>query len=74
MKAIVIILLALAVAGCQTDGTTRSVIRDVCPALTHPIKYTSKNRKSDYYAARKLAPQLAEKNAVGVNLRCPNYR
>lgn len=68
-----LLMLAMTLGGCQTDGTTQSIIRDVCPALTGPIHYST-NQKSAIYAAIKLRPQLARQNGVGLNLHCPNYR
>lgn len=65
---------ALAVAGCATDGTVQSVEQDVCPALVGPITYNSHNHESDWFAGKKLAPQLAKRNRVGVTLHCPAYR
>jgi len=68
-----VILLALFLAGCVTDGSTQS-LQPVCDALGKPIVYNSRNKASDYHAGKKLAPRLAQQNRVGVNLRCPAYK
>jgi hypothetical protein len=58
-------------AGCQTLSTPTP--EAVCKAIGSPIRYTSKVKESDYYAAPKLAPQLAVKNRTGIHLNCPAY-
>lgn len=58
-------------AGCETTGSTP---RSVCDALVGPIKYTSENAKSARFAGPGLAPDLAVRNRVGVNLKCKAYR
>ena len=63
----------MSLTGCQTLSTVTST-DTVCTAIGKPITYTSKNDKSDYYAARKLAPQIAVKNRTGINLGCPAYK
>ena len=65
--------LALAMSGCQTLSTVTS-LDPVCTALGQPIRYTSKDKASQRYAAALLAPQLAEKNRTGINLDCPAYK
>jgi hypothetical protein len=65
------LLIALAMGGCQTLSTVTD--ETACDALGKPIIYNSKKKESDYYAAPKLAPQLAEKNRTGINLNCPAY-
>ena len=69
---IVLILIGLALTGCQTTGTTTS-LKPVCAALVGPIRYNSKVLKSLYHAGRKLAPQLAIRNRVWLNLACKKY-
>ena len=46
----------------------------VCTALIGPIKYNTFNPKSGRYAGKQLAPDLHERNTVGRNLDCPQYR
>lgn len=65
------LLIGLAMSGCQTLSTATD--ETVCAAVGRPILYNSKKKESDYYAAPKLAPQLAEKNRTGINLNCPAY-
>lgn len=62
---------ALVTSGCQTVSTPTDEI--VCNALGSPIIYNSKRKTSEYYAAPKLAPQIAVKNRTGINLNCPAY-
>jgi hypothetical protein len=38
-----------------------------------PIHYTSTKRESPYYAAPKLAPQIAVANITGEKLKCPGF-
>ena len=71
IRAISLMVLALALAGCETTGSTPKA---VCSALVGPILYNSQNAKSQRYAGPALAPDLAVRNRVGVNLRCPAYR
>lgn len=73
MKMIMILAMALALAGCQTTGSTQSYA-PVCDALIGPIKYNARKPGSEYHAGPKLAPQLAQRNAVGANLNCPAYK
>lgn len=62
----------LLLAGCATNGTATTSEAQCAGRV--PIEYNSKNPKSDYYAARKLAPQLAIANQTGVNLRCEAFK
>lgn len=64
-------VLCIVLAGCTTDGVTPKA---VCDALLGPIRYNSTNPKSERFAGRKLAPDIAEHNRVGTNLACPAYR
>lgn len=70
-----VIVLSVILGGCA--GTLPSPTKSdsaVCDALVGPIKYNSKNPKSSRYAAKNLAPDLAVRNRVGINLQCPKYR
>lgn len=65
--------LALLLAGCQTDGQV-SAIKPICDAMIGPILYNSTNPKSRRHAGPDLAPDLKQRNQVGQNLNCPQYR
>lgn len=71
-KTLSIVLLCTTLGGCITDGSTTS-LAPVCDALIGPLKYSSTNKNSTRYAAKDLAPDLALRNRVGVNLGCPQY-
>lgn len=62
-------LIAMSVAGCQTASTVTTT-KTVCKALDGPIKYSSRNPKSDRFAGKALAPDLARRNRTGENLKC----
>jgi hypothetical protein len=68
-----VLVIALACAGCAHNLAATS-LSPVCDALEEPITYNSQNAKSNIYAAPGLAPVLAERNRVGVNLNCPAYK
>lgn len=69
-----LVMLALALAGCATTRQpTRSTV-PVCDALVGPIRYNSKQLNSRRHAGPALAQDLAVRNRVGRNLRCPQYR
>jgi hypothetical protein len=77
MKQIAVILLALSCAGCVTNGTTAyrpDNKNAVCKALKDPIKYNSQNPKSQRYAGALLALDLKERNSIGRQLNCPQFR
>jgi hypothetical protein len=61
-----------ALAGCVTSST--GTTSDAVCADRKPIQYNSRNPKSEYYAAPKLAPQLAVTNQIGVNLKCKAFQ
>lgn len=76
MKRLLILPALLALAGCVTTGnelrpTDKSA---VCRALVDPIKYNSRNPKSRRYAGDLLALDLKQRNQIGQNLRCPQFR
>lgn len=60
-----------AVGGCATSLTATT--SEAQCAGREPIKYTSTKKTSLYYAAPKLAPQIAVANTTGVNLKCPAF-
>ena len=59
-------------AGCATSLTGSSP--EAQCAGREPIRYTSTNKKSEFYAAPKLAPQIAVANKTGENLNCPAFK
>lgn len=74
------VLLAVLVAAVLLSGCARSShpsveqVTPVCDALVGPIHYNSTNLNSRRHAGPDLAPDLAQRNRVGMNLRCPKYR
>lgn len=61
----------LMLGGCVTTGSTPTA---VCDALIGPIHYNSKVTTSPSHAGPALAPELAKRNRVGINLGCTQYR
>ena len=59
--------------GCATMPLPDSKT-PVCEALVGPIKYNSTDPRSQRHAGPALAPDLAQRNRVGINLKCPQYR
>jgi hypothetical protein len=51
-----------------------SAIAPICKALVGPIKYTSTNKMSQRYAAYLLSLDLKQRNQIGVELGCPQYK
>ena len=73
IRAISLLVLAgTLLAGCTTGGV--STPKAVCNALLAPIKYNSTVPTSRRFAGPDLAPDLAQRNRVGMNLACPAYR
>lgn len=68
------LILLLALGGCATLNTRSATTTPVCKALVGPIHYNSTNPKSRRHAGPDLAPDLAQRNQVGINLACPAYR
>jgi hypothetical protein len=67
----------LLLAGCDLKSQLPpSSIAPICRALIGPIKYTStlKSPMSKRFAAALLAMDLKQRNQVGVNLGCPQYK
>lgn len=70
-----VLFLGLALGGCVTTGAGRpTTALPVCEALVGPILYNSKVPTSRRHAGPDLAQDLALRNRVGKNLRCPAYR
>ena len=65
---------ALLLAACDPNALPPSAIAPVCSALVGPIKYNSTNKMSKRFAAALLAMDLKQRNQVGVNLGCPQYK
>lgn len=61
----------LLLAGCATSSTATT--SEAQCAGRKPITYNSRKKDSQFYAAPKLAPQLATANQTGVNLRCKEF-
>lgn len=68
------LFLALSLAGCATGPRPSVTTAPACEALIGPIRYNSFDAKSRRYAGPDLAPDIAKRNRVGRNLRCPQYR
>ena len=73
---IVILFAALFLAGCagDMDKLRSTSAAPACKALIGPIKYNSTKPKSGRFAGPQLAPDLKQRNQVGQQLRCPQYR
>lgn len=71
IRIIGVAIVAMLLGGCVTSGSTPTA---VCDALVGPIRYTSTNKASARYAGKALAPDLAVRNRVGMNLKCKAYR
>ena len=75
MKMFSIMLVALALAGCDLKSQLPpSSIAPICKALVGPIKYTTANKMSKRYAAYLLSLDLKQRNQIGVDLGCPQYK
>lgn len=68
---VVFFTLLTTAAGCNTTGGSPQA---VCDALIGPIRYTSANAQSPRFAGEALAPDLAVRNRVGVNLGCRAFK
>ena len=73
MRVMVIILAAIALSGCVTDGLSPTQLRPICAALVGPIKYNTFNKASRRYAADLLAMDIHQRNDIGRQLGCPQY-
>jgi hypothetical protein len=69
-----IVALPLLLAGCVTDGLSPTQLKPICAALIGPIKYNTFNKESKRYAAQLLAMDIHQRNAVGQQLGCPQYK
>jgi hypothetical protein len=70
-----LLLVLVLLSGCVTNGPGSSTtLQPVCDALIGPIKYNSTNPKSARHAGKALVPDLRERNQVGRNLGCAQYR
>lgn len=69
------LVMVLCLGGCVTTGGGPQVSSlPVCEALIGPITYNSTVPASRRHAGPDLAADLAVRNRVGKNLRCPAYR
>lgn len=74
-RACSLILCAFLLGGCAGGSVKRfSSVEPVCTGLIGPIHYNSSNKASRRYAGPDLAPDLNQRNQVGIGLRCPKYR
>lgn len=71
---LVILSLAIVLAGCDTSQLPPSSIAPICKALIGPIKYNTYNPASKRYAAYLLSLDLKSRNQVGRSLGCPQYK
>lgn len=74
IRVISILALLGLLTGCATVPGPTASRTPVCDALVGPIKYNSTTRTSARFAGPALAPDLNQRNQVGINLRCPKYR
>lgn len=74
IKRVFALLFILLLAGCATTGLKVDSNGPVCDALVGPIRYTSVQKASRRFAGADLAAELAKRNRVGTNLKCPQYR
>lgn len=75
MKPTIIVLLSMVLlTGCVTDGLGPRQLKPICAALVGPIKYNTFNKASRRYAADLLAMDIHQRNSIGQQLGCPQYR
>lgn len=75
IKRVFALLFILLLAGCATGRNLKVDSNGpVCDALVGPILYTSTKKDSRRFAGVDLAAELAKRNRVGTNLKCPQYR
>jgi len=72
--AIFCLVLSMMLAGCNAADIPPAQIPDVCRALIGPIKYNTHNKMSQRYAAYLLSLDLKQRNRIGIELGCPQYR
>lgn len=70
---ILLIPLLLLLTACDPKDLPPASVADICKALLGPIRYNSKNKESERYAAYLLALDLHDRNEVGRKLHCPGY-
>ena len=69
-----VLLLALALGGCDPSSLSPATLQAICTALVGPIKYNTYNRASGRFSGPVLAPDLKQRNQIGRKLGCPQYR
>lgn len=70
----VLLVLALALGGCNPDDLSPAGLRAICTALIGPIKYNTYVKSSGRYAGPILGMDLKQRNQIGQRLGCPQYR
>jgi type IV pilus biogenesis protein CpaD/CtpE len=82
MKRLLVVLLAAGLAGCASHAEMQTTsATPVCnvlsanadPAKPGPIRYNPVKLKSRRHAGPALAADLAVRNSIGDQLRCPGY-
>lgn len=73
IAASVLLMGAAQPSGCATTRELTATTSKAQCAGRKPINYNSRKPASQYYAAPKLAPQIAVANKTGENLRCPGF-
>lgn len=66
-------LLFLTACGDRQDLKPGDTVA-ICKALVGPIKYTTETKTSKRYAGVLLGLDLKQRNQIGTELRCPQYR
>lgn len=61
-------------AGCGIEDIPPSAIPPICDALVGPIKYNTRNKMSERYAAYLLSLDLHQRNEIGRKLGCPQFK
>lgn len=71
----IVLIISLALTGCATTGgLSPTQTTPVCNALIGPLKYNTYNKDSRRHAGPDLAVDLHQRNSVGQQLGCPQYR
>lgn len=75
-KFVILAAVGLLLGGCNLAkyNLTRASVPAICQALIGPIKYNTYNRLSKRFAGYLLAMDLQQRNEVGHELHCPQYK
>jgi hypothetical protein len=69
------LITSLMLAGCATtNGLSPTQVKPVCTALIGPLRYNTFNKDSRRHAGPDLAVDLHQRNSVGQQLGCPQYK